>query len=138
MKKVLIVCTGNSCRSIMAEAIINHLMADSWTAYSAGTHPSHVHPLSIKALQEIGIATGDLRSKSYSEFWDRMDLDLVITVCDQAKKRCPAFYKNIPKLHLSLEDPVCYTASNAEQAMRGFRKVRQDIITSLLPLLSER
>lgn len=137
MKKVLIICSGNSCRSIMAEALINHFLGDCWTAYSAGTHPSHVHPFAIKALQELGIATAGLRSKSISEFWHRDDLDLVVTVCDHAKENCPVFYHNVPKLHIAFEDPVRFGASDIDEAMAGFRKVRGELVAKLLKYLKE-
>ncbi|MDD4815014.1 MAG: arsenate reductase ArsC [Candidatus Cloacimonadaceae bacterium] len=135
MKKVLIICTGNSCRSIMAEAVINHFLKGQWQAFSAGTHPSHVHPYAIKALQELGTEVQGLRSKSISEFWDSEDLDLVVTVCDSAKENCPVFHKPIPRVHMSFEDPVRYGALDFEEAMQGFRKVRADIVARLLPML---
>jgi arsenate reductase len=120
----------------MAEALINHYLKESWQAFSAGTHPSHVHPKSIAALEEIGIATKGLRSKSLSEFWDREDLDLIVTVCDNAKESCPVFYKPIPQVHLSLPDPVTLPAD--EHPLQGFRQVREMIIHELFPLLQER
>lgn len=135
MKKVLIICTGNSCRSIMAEGLVNHYLKDDWQAFSAGTHPSHVHPYAIKALEELGIETGYLRSKSISEFWENEDLDLVITVCDHAQENCPVFYRNIPRIHISFPDPVRYGAWEEEAAMVGFREVRDDISARLLPEL---
>jgi arsenate reductase len=121
----------------MAEALVNHYMADSWLAYSAGTHPSYVHPLAVRALKELNISTERLRSKSISEFWEREDLDLVVTVCDHAKRRCPTFYKEIPGLHIAFDDPVSYNAKNDDEAMAGFREVRDDILKRLLPKLQE-
>lgn len=135
MKKVLIICTGNSCRSIMAEALINHYLNQEWQTFSAGTHPSHVHPYAIKALQELGIATHYLSSQSISEYWHCEDLDLLITVCDHAKDNCPAFFKAVKRVHLSFADPVSYLATDLEAAMRGFRAVRDAMIKDLLPLL---
>ncbi|MDD3578254.1 MAG: arsenate reductase ArsC [Candidatus Cloacimonetes bacterium] len=137
MKKVLIICTGNSCRSIMAEALINHYLNAQWQAYSAGTHPSQPHPLALRALHELGIDTGYLKSESISEYWHREDLDLIITVCDNARKNCPAFYKPVKQLHISFPDPVNYRANTDEAAMSGFRKVRDTIIETLLPVLKE-
>lgn len=136
MKQVLIICTGNSCRSIMAEALVNHYLKGSWQAYSAGTHPSSPHPLAIKALQESGIETDYLKSESISEYWHREDLDLLITVCDNAAKSCPAFYKEVKRLHVSLPDPVNYIATDEDSAMLGFRNVREVIIKNILPIIS--
>jgi arsenate reductase len=92
MKNVLVLCTGNSCRSVMAEALINHLGAGCYEAVSAGSHPAgFVHPKSVETLQRHGIATGVPRSKSWDEFAGR-PFDLVITVCDQAASDiCPIF-----------------------------------------------
>jgi len=137
MKKVLIICTGNSCRSIIAEGMINHFLKDEWQAFSAGTHPSHVHPYAIKALQELSIDTTDLRSKSIAEFWEREDLDLIVTVCDHARENCPAFYKDIPTLHMAFEDPIRYGALDIDDAMAGFRKVRAEMVKTLLKHLKE-
>ncbi len=138
MKKVLVICTGNSCRSIMAEGLINHYLKDTWIAYSAGTHPTHPHPYALKALQELGIATDYLKSKSISEFWHRDDLDLVITVCDNAEASCPSFYKPVKTIHISLQDPVNYAAGNMDEAMKGFREVRSAIIEQLFPSLEQK
>jgi arsenate reductase len=119
----------------MAEALINHYLKDEWQAFSAGTHPSYVHPYAIMALEELGIDVHGLRSKSISEFWDSEDLDLVITVCDSAKRNCPVFLKPIPRIHLSLEDPLRYGVLDFDEAILGFRKVRTEIVNKLLPLL---
>lgn len=137
MKKVLIICTGNSCRSIMAEALINHYLGDEWQAFSAGTHPSRVHPYAINALQEIGVATEGLCSQSISEYLHRQDIDLVITVCDGARARCPVWPAPAKQIHMSFADPVNYTARSFDEDMRGFRVVRDEIIKDLLPLLQE-
>jgi arsenate reductase len=126
-KKVLILCTGNSCRSIMAEALINHYLKDSWQAYSAGTNPSSVNPRAIQALQELGIDTGYLQSKGITEFLYMDDLDLVITVCDHAKQNCPLFPKAVKQIHISIEDPVLYTNAPDEEALASFRACRDDI-----------
>ena len=137
MKNVLIICTGNSCRSIMAEALVNHHLGNTWKAYSAGTHPSRPHPYAIKALQELNIKTDYLKSESISEYWHREDLDLIITVCEHAKENCPVFYKPVPRIHISFPDPVSYTAKDTEAAMKGFRAVRDAILEKLLPELDK-
>jgi len=104
--KVLVLCTGNSCRSIMAEALINHLGQGRFQAWSAGSHPAgYVHPRSITTLKRHGIDPGRPRSKS----WDAMTsqpFDLIITVCDQAAgEACPIFPGQPRKLHWSIPDP---------------------------------
>lgn len=136
MRQVLILCTGNSCRSIMAEAMINHYLGQSWKAYSAGVMPSVVNPRAMDALREIGIDTGGFRSKSVTEFLDRDDLDLVITVCDHAKETCPVFLKPIPQIHLGIEDPAPYTDAPDEIAKAQFRLCREEILSRIIPYLA--
>ena len=91
MKRVLILCTGNSCRSQMAEALWNRLGERQWQANSAGSNPAgYVHPLAVQAMAEIGVDLSQNRSKHVDEFQDH-SLDLVVTVCDNAKESCPVF-----------------------------------------------
>lgn len=113
--KVLVVCTGNSCRSVMAEALINDLGRGRYQAWSAGSFPAgFVHPKSIKTLQRHGIDPGQPRSKSWNEFATQ-EFDLVITVCDQAAgESCPLFPGTPRKLHWSTPDPAKITGSEAE------------------------
>lgn len=110
--KVLVLCTGNSCRSVMAEALINHLGRDRYQAWSAGSFPTgYVHPKSIEMLKRHGIDPGQPRSKSWDEFAAQA-FDLVITVCDQAAgESCPLFPGNPKKLHWSTPDPAKATGS---------------------------
>lgn len=107
MKKVLVLCTGNSCRSVIAEGLINHLGKDRYTAVSAGSHPAgYVHPKSIEILKRHGIEMGETRSKSWDEFANTK-IDLVITVCDEAaNEACPLFLGEFKKLHWSTPDPA--------------------------------
>ena len=107
MKRVLVLCTGNSCRSVMAEALINQLGKGRYTAVSAGSSPAgYVHPESIDTLRRHGIDPGQPRSRSWDEFADQ-PFDLVITVCDQAaSETCPAFPGQWQKLHWSTPDPA--------------------------------
>ncbi len=113
--KILVLCTGNSCRSIMFEAAINHYAGDKFEAFSAGSFPAgYVHPLAIKTLQKHGISTTNLRSKSWGEFKNER-FDIVITVCDNAaNESCPLFLGNFIKVHLGLEDPAKFTGSSEE------------------------
>ncbi|MCX4188015.1 arsenate reductase ArsC [Methylophaga sp. OBS4] len=115
MKKVLILCSGNSCRSVMAEALINHLKQGEYQAVSAGSFPAgFVHPKSIETLQRHGIDAGKPRSKSWDEFAGQ-PFDYVITVCDQAaNEACPVFPGQYRKLHWSTPDPSKVQGSAAE------------------------
>jgi arsenate reductase len=135
MKKVLILCTGNSCRSIMAEALINHYLKDNWQAYSAGVSPSKVNPRAITVMKEIGIDINSYRSKSVSEFLQREDIDLVVTVCDNAKETCPVFLKPVKTIHIGFEDPADYNNEPDEIALPIFRKVRNQIKIKLFEIL---
>jgi arsenate reductase len=113
--KVLVLCTGNSCRSVMAEALINHLGRGRYQAWSAGSVPAgYVHRKSIETLKRHGINPGQPRSKSWDEF-AQQSFDLVITVCDQAAgESCPLFPGKPKKLHWSTPDPAKATGSKAE------------------------
>ncbi len=123
-KKVLILCTGNSCRSQMAEVIWN--THDQWQAVSAGSNPSgYVHPLAIEALQEIQLPTANLTSKHADVFQDD-DFDLVVTVCDNAQETCPVYPGAKQTLHWPFPDPADATGTD-EEKMVVFRTVRDDI-----------
>lgn len=112
MKNVLVLCTGNSCRSVMAEALINQLGAGRYKAVSAGSKPAgYVHPKSIETLKRHGIETGNPHSKSWDEF-EGTNFDLVITVCDSAAaESCPVFLGKHKKLNWSTPDPAAATGS---------------------------
>jgi arsenate reductase (thioredoxin) len=131
--RVLILCTGNSCRSQMAEAIVNHDLGDQWQAYSAGTRPSGiVHPLALRALAEIGIAhTGE--SKSTDRFRGEV-FDTVITVCDDAAENCPVWLGKGIRMHIGFPDPARAEGSDDEK-MIIFRQVRDDIRARILAYL---
>lgn len=113
--KILVLCTGNSCRSVMAEALINGLARGRYQACSAGSHPAEfVHPKSIETLTRHGIDPGQPRSKSWHEFSEEA-FDLVITVCDQAAgESCPRFPGTPKTLHWSMPDPAKVAGSEAE------------------------
>ncbi len=133
-KKVLFLCTGNSCRSQMAEAIVNARLGDEWEALSAGTKPAgFVHPKALAALAEIGIQhTG--RSKLADEFRG-VDFDLVVTVCDSAAEECPVWLGRSKKLHHSFPDPAKAEGSD-EQVMGAFRTARDAIAMEIPALLA--
>ena len=113
--RVLVLCTGNSCRSIMAEALINHMGQGRYHAYSAGSHPTgEVHPRSITTLQRHGINPGQPRSKSWGDMTNTT-FDLIITVCDQAAAEpCPIFPGRPQTLHWSIPDPAKATGTESE------------------------
>ncbi|MCX6079982.1 MAG: arsenate reductase ArsC [Chloroflexi bacterium] len=128
-RKVLILCTGNSCRSQMAEALVNARLSDTWDAFSAGTKPAgYTHPLAIEVLAEIGIEhTG--RSKHADEFKD-IDFDVVITVCDDAAENCPIWLGKGKRVHIGFDDPAKAGGSD-EEALAIFRRVRDEIDTKI-------
>lgn len=133
-KKVLFLCTGNSCRSQMAEAIVNARMATEWRAYSAGTKPAGiVHPRAIEALAEIGISHHG-SSKNVNEI-RHIDFDLVVTVCDSAAENCPVWLGPENKVHLSFPDPAQAIGSD-EEVMAVFRAVRDEIAQKIPFLLT--
>jgi arsenate reductase len=133
MRKVLFVCTGNSNRSQMAEALVNARLADTWHAVSAGTAPAgYVHPLAIRALAELDIQhTG--RSKHVDEFRD-VPFDLVVTVCDAAAEQCPVWLGEARRIHVDFPDPAKATGSE-EEVMATFRQVRDDMAIQIPALL---
>ena len=128
-RKVLFLCTGNSCRSQLAEAIVNARLGDTWEAVSAGTRPAgYVHPKALAVLEEIGIQhTG--RSKLADEFRG-VAFDLVITVCDSAAEECPLWLGKGRRIHHSFPDPA------KTDDLQDFRAVRDAIERELLPLLT--
>jgi len=127
-RKVLFLCTGNSCRSQMAEAITNARLGETWEAASAGTKPAgYVHPKALVALEEIGIQHSG-RSKLADEFRD-VAFDLVVTVCDSAAEECPVWLGKGKRVHHSFPDPA------KTDDMDDFRAVRDDIMRELVQLL---
>lgn len=136
-RKVLILCTGNSCRSIIAEGMINHYLGDQWQAFSAGVEPSRVNPYAAKVLEELGIDTSVLRSKSVTEFLSRDDLDLVITVCDHARETCPVFFKPVKQVHLGIEDPMPSGSRFEDVSIESFYKTVEAVRDKILSYLSD-
>ena len=124
--RVLILCTGNSARSQMAEGILRHDGGGMFEVESAGIAPSHVRPEALQAMQEIGIDITGQRSKSVDEFTGR-DFAYVITVCDNAKESCPVFPGGTTRIHQSFDDPPPPSVGNYESRMAIFRRVRDEI-----------
>jgi len=134
-KKVLFLCTGNSCRSQIAEAIVNDRMADIWQAVSAGTQPAgYIHPNALLVLREIGIDHRGF-SKSVDDFRD-IEFDLVVTVCDDAAETCPMWLGRGKKVHMGFIDPAKAVGSE-EEVLVVFRSVRDQILEKIPQLLRE-
>ncbi len=132
--RVLILCTGNSARSQMAEGLLRHDGGAAFEVLSAGTNPSHVRPEAIAAMREIGIDISGHRSKSVDEFVGQ-GFDYVITVCDNAKESCPVFPAATQRIHWSLDDPAALQGPEGER-LAEFRRVR-DQLRSLLRRFAE-
>jgi arsenate reductase len=134
--RVLILCTGNSCRSQMAEGLFKLLAGDSILAFSAGIQPEgFVHPLAIKAMEELGVDLSSYRSKSVDLFTDE-SFDAVITVCDSAAESCPAFPGTPRKLHWPTDDP--FDAQGDEAArLAEYRRVRDELRRRIQRFIAE-
>jgi arsenate reductase len=124
-KRVLILCTGNSARSQMAEGFLRHDAGNRFDVFSAGTKPSQVRPEAVSAMSEIGIDISGQRSKSVDEFAGQ-HFDYVLTVCDNARESCPIFPGRSVRLHRSFDDPALIQGSQDER-MAGFRRVRDEL-----------
>lgn len=120
--RVLVLCTGNSCRSQMAEGWLRHDLGEKVEVFSAGTHPSFVHPLAIAAMGDAGVELSHHRSKSVGEFVGQ-SFDLVITVCDSAAAACPVLPGAQKIVHEPLPDPVAY-GSEGRSALEKFKESR--------------
>ncbi len=128
---VLVLCTGNSCRSQMAEVLLNHELAGQVRALSAGTHPQpRVADGAVAALKAAGLTTDGLYPKDIDAVMNE-DIDLVVTVCDNAREACPVFPKPIPAIHLPFHDPH-------GEPIESFLAVRDDIRTRLVAAVCER
>src|SRR5579864_7589308 len=125
MKKVLILCTGNSARSQMAEGLLRREAGDQFEVFSAGTKPSRLRAEAIAVMREIGIDISGHHAKSVDEFAGQA-FDYVITVCDNAKESCPVFPAATQRLHWPFEDPAAVEGSEAER-MAAFRRIRDQI-----------
>ncbi len=135
-KKVLFLCTGNSCRSHMAEGLVNHYLGDKWEAFSAGTEPTgYVHPLAVAVMAELGIDISHHTSKHTDQFRD-MPFDLVVTVCDSAAENCPLWLGQGKKIHVGFPDPAQATGSEVEKTA-VFRQIRDNMRYQLLNLLHQ-
>ena len=125
MKKVLILCTGNSCRSQMAEGWLRFLLGDTVNVYSAGTHPEVVNPFAIQAMKAAGVDISHHTSNKIDDYM-RINFDFVITVCDNARERCSYFPNTATKLHRSFPDPANATGTDSDQ-LKVYIEVRDQL-----------
>ena len=133
--RVLILCTGNSARSQMAEGLLRHDGGPDYEVFSAGTHPTHVRPEATQVMQEVGIDISGHRSKSVDEFAGQ-HFDCVITVCDNARESCPVFPATTRRIHWSLEDPAAVQGAE-EQRLAEFRRIRDQLRQRLGEFMEE-
>ena len=134
-KRVLFLCTGNSARSQMAEALVNHFLADRWEAVSAGTQPAEqVHPLAVRAMAELGLDLSAQRPKSVEAFRET-PLDLVVTLCGDAAENCPLWLGKGRVVHIGFPDPAAATGTE-EERLAVFRKVRDALREQVLAFLT--
>ncbi len=134
--RVLLICTGNSCRSQMAEGLVRYLMGDKIDVESAGVLPSYVHPYAIEVLSEMGIDISHHESKHVDQFAGE-DFDLVITLCSHAKETCGIFPWAKEQVHMGFEDPISASGTR-DNILDAFRKTRDEIRGKLLPFIEDR
>lgn len=134
-QRVLIVCTGNSARSQIAEGLIRHEAGDRFEVFSAGTQPTQMRTLAVEVMRELGIDISGHRSKSLAEF-EGQEFDFVITVCDRAKEECPVFSGGPERLHWPFEDPAAFTEAG-EARLHSFRRLRDKIHARVMVFLGE-
>ena len=135
-KNIIFICTGNACRSQIAHGLLQNLANDRFNVFSAGSHPSRVHLMSIKVMEEIGIDISHHKSDHIDEYLDK-EIDIVITVCDNANKLCPIFPRNVQRLHWSIDDPFRGWDYNENQ-MESFRVTRKEIKSRILDFLQSK
>lgn len=135
-KRVLILCTGNSARSQMAEGLLRHDASDRFEVFSAGTKPGRVRPEAITVMRELGIDISGNRSKHVDEFAGQ-NFDYVLTVCDNARHSCPAFPGQAVRIHHNFDDPAASEAPE-EERLALFRRVRDEIRAYLVADILER
>ncbi len=128
-KRILFLCTHNSARSQMAEGLMRHFQGDHFEVFSAGTEATLVRPEAIRVLEELGVDISGHRSKSLEPFLE-MELDYVVTVCDNAREACPFFPGGKERIHRSFSDPS-NTQGTKEEVLQAFRNVRDDILAWL-------
>ena len=133
-KRVLFLCTHNSCRSQMAEGLINHYLGDRFQAFSAGTEATRVNPLAAKVLSELGIDISSYHSKTLDQF-SGQHFDHVITLCGDANEKCPLFFGGTQRQHIGFDDPSRLKGTD-EEVLPEYRRVRDEILQKLTNYLT--
>ena len=134
-KKVLFLCTGNSCRSQIGEGLMRDMAGDKYEVFSAGVEPSRIHPMSILVMQELGIDISHQTSDDVNDYLDS-GIDIVISVCDHAAQTCPTFPGDVQRIHWGLKDPL-HGWDVDESKLPDYRKTRDDLKQRIQELLSE-
>ncbi|MDC1032323.1 arsenate reductase ArsC [Candidatus Marinimicrobia bacterium] len=134
-EKVLFICTGNACRSQIAHGLLNDLASANFEVFSAGSHPSKVSPISIAVMEEIGIDISKHTSDHIDDYMNK-DIDIVITVCDNANNVCPLFPENTKRIHWSIDDPFRNWNFDLNQ-LTTFRETREEIKLRVLKFIQE-
>jgi len=124
-KKVLFICTGNACRSQIAHGLLRDMAGDRFEVFSAGSHPSRVHPMSVAVMKEVGVDISHHTSDFVDDYLDK-GIDIAITVCDNANQSCPTFPGNAERIHWSIDDPFKGWNFDTSQ-MDSFRETRREI-----------
>ena len=135
-EKIIFICTGNACRSQIAEGLMRKLAGDKFDVFSAGSNPSLVHPMSIKVMKEIGIDITSHTSDPISKFLSK-NVNIVVTVCDNANKVCPVFPGKVERIHWSIKDPFKGWNSHPDDLV-NFRKTREDLTARIKNLIKSR
>ena len=135
-EKIIFICTGNACRSQIAEGVMRQLAGDKFDVFSAGSHPTLVHPMSIRVMKEIGIDITSHTSDPISNFLSK-NINIVVTVCDNADKVCPVFPGKVERIHWSIKDPFKGWNSHPDDLV-NFRKTREDLTARIKNLIKSR
>lgn len=134
-KKLLFLCTGNSCRSQIGEGLLRHLAGDKYDVYSAGVEPSRVHPMSILVMKELQIDISKQTSDDVNDYLNS-GIDIVISVCDSAAQSCPSFPGNVRRIHWSIKDPF-HGWDVDESKLPDYRRTRDELKARIEAFLSE-
>ncbi len=136
--KVLFLCTGNSARSQMAEALLRHLAGNTFEVFSAGLDPKGINPLTTRVMEEIGIPLEGHYAKHVNEYMGKIHFGYLITVCSDAEQRCPSTFPGIShRLHWAFDDPAAFVGT-AEENIKKFREIRDQIDLRIRLWLEER
>ena len=134
-KKVIFICTGNACRSQMAEGLLRHMAGDKFEVYSAGSHPSRLHPASVAVMAEWNIDIIHHTSEPINDYLET-GIDIVITVCDNAQQICPTFPGNVQRIHWGLDDPYHGWGAEPEDLL-PYREIRDELKDRIKVFLTE-